>query len=101
MYLDAAFQDVVSSQSGIRTGGVSMIQLRDKQTGALLGSITEEELQFLIDQLEEESSEDRDYYLNRATLETLRNEGASRSLTDLLEKAMGDRDEAEVEWSRS
>ena len=31
-----------------------MIQLRDKASGELLGSISEEDLQFLVDNLEEE-----------------------------------------------
>jgi hypothetical protein len=36
-----------------------MIQLHDKDTGAPLGSITEAQLQFLIDQLEEERARTR------------------------------------------
>ena len=48
-----------------------MIQLRNKETGSLLGSISEEDLQFLIDNLEEEWEEDTDYYLNRETLDLL------------------------------
>ena len=77
-----------------------MIRLRDKETGAELGSITEEELQFLIDNLEEEWEEDQDYYLNRQTLEMLKGRGASPTLARMLEGAMGDRDDVEVEWSR-
>jgi processive 1,2-diacylglycerol beta-glucosyltransferase len=78
-----------------------MIQLRDKATGSVLGSISEEELQFLIDQLEEEWEEDTDYYLNRTTFEMLNTRGASQHLLDLLERAMGGRNEIEIEWSRS
>lgn len=77
-----------------------MIQLRDKASGTLLGSISEEDLQFLIDHLEEEWDEDTDYYLNRATVELLKEQGASQGLVDLLERAMGDRDDVEIEWSR-
>ncbi len=77
-----------------------MIRLRDKETGTELGSITEEELQFLIDNLEEEWEEDQDYYLNRQTLEMLKGRGASPTLVRTLEGAMGDRDDLEVEWSR-
>ena len=36
-----------------------MIKVHDKDTGTWIGSITEENLQFLISQLEEESSEPR------------------------------------------
>jgi hypothetical protein len=78
-----------------------MIQLRDKVTGSLLGSISEEDLQFLIDNLEEEWEEDTDYFINRTTLEMLVNLGAPQHLTDLIEQAMGDGDDIEIEWSRT
>ena len=45
-----------------------MVELRDKETGRILGSISDEQLQFLIDQLEEESETDTDYYIDAATL---------------------------------
>lgn len=77
-----------------------MITLHDKETGAFIGEITEEELQFLFDELEEESPEDRDYYLNRDELEVLEEEGADEALLTMLRKALGDRDEMEIEWSR-
>ncbi len=78
-----------------------MIQLRDKETGASIGDITEEQLQFLIDHLVEESEEDTDYYLDRATLDMLREKGLDASLLKLLEVALGDREDLEIEWSRS
>jgi len=76
-----------------------MIQLREKESGRLLGSISETDLQFLIDNLEEEWEEDQDYYLNQPTLEMLKSRGAPASLAELLEKAMGGKD-IEIEWSR-
>lgn len=77
-----------------------MIRLRIKETGTELGSITEEDLQFLIDNLEEEWEEDQDYYLNRQTLEMLKGRSISTSLAQMLERAMGEGDDVEVEWSR-
>ncbi len=77
-----------------------MIQLRNKETSSLLGSISDEDLQFLIDNLEEEWKEDADYYLNRTTLDMLKSQGASVPLMSLLETAMGDKDSIEIEWSR-
>jgi hypothetical protein len=79
---------------------LSMIQLRDKENGQSLGTISEEDLQFLIDQLEEESLDDKDYYLHRVTLEVLKEKGASQALMDVLTKALGDRDDMEFEWSK-
>jgi len=78
-----------------------MIQLLDKETGSHLGSISEEDLQFLIDNLEEESEDDTDYYLNHVTLEMLKKKGADQPLLDILESALGDREDVEIEWSRT
>jgi hypothetical protein len=77
-----------------------MIEIKDKGTGARIGSITEEQLQFLIDQLEEESAEDTDYYLNTTTLDMLEANGIDPPLLEMLRGALGDRDEMEIEWSR-
>ena len=76
-----------------------MIELRDKETGSHLGSISEDDLKFLIDNLEEESDDDTDYYLTHETLELLKGRGASAALTEVLESALGCRDEVEIEWS--
>ena len=78
-----------------------MIQLRDKESGAVLGSISEDDLQFLIDNLEEESEDDVDYYLNRSTLEIFKEKGISSALLSVLENALGEREDIEIEWSRA
>lgn len=77
-----------------------MIELKDKGTGQVLGSISEGQLQFLIDQLEEESHDDRDYYLNRTTLEALAGKSTDTELISLLRRALGESGEVEIEWSR-
>ena len=77
-----------------------MVKLYDKDTGAWLGTITEEQLQFLLDQLEEESSEDRDYYINDATLESFEEAGADPALIKVLRAALNGRTEMEIRWSR-
>lgn len=77
-----------------------MIEVRDKETGARLGSISERQLQFLIDELEEEHREDQDYYINRPTIEMFAEHGADEELLQFLRKALGDREEMEIEWSR-
>ena len=77
-----------------------MICLRDKDTGTTLGMISEQQLQFLRDQLEEESPEDDDYYINQATLEMLEEQGADRDVLDLLKQALGAREDMEIQWSR-
>jgi hypothetical protein len=46
-----------------------MPKLYDNGTGDLIGEISDDQLQFLKDQLEEESLEDRDYAIEEMTLE--------------------------------
>lgn len=77
-----------------------MIKLRDKDSQATLGTITETDLQFLIDQLEEEWDEDTDYYLNRTTFDLLKTKGASQTLMDILVPIFKDREDIEIEWFR-
>ena len=77
-----------------------MIDLKDKQTGPGIGSITEQQLQFLVDQLEEESGADTDYYLNTATLDMFKQNGIDPDLLSLLQRALGNRTEMEIEWAR-
>jgi processive 1,2-diacylglycerol beta-glucosyltransferase len=77
-----------------------MIHLQDKDTGAAIGTISEEQLQYLVDQLEEESRDDPDYYINAATLDLFEERGADKMLVTLLRTALGGRTEMEIRWSR-
>ena len=65
---------------------------------AQVGEISEEQLDMLVDNLEEEWPEDRDYYINRAMIETLKARGADSVLIHLLTEALGNRDEADILW---
>jgi len=75
-----------------------MIQLFNKENGKILGKITEQDLQFLKNQLVEESEDDTDYYLNRDELDVLKEKNAGRELIAVLELGFGDKDELEIEW---
>ena len=77
-----------------------MIQLFDKATSQSLGEITEEQFEFMVDALEEESEEDTDYYFTTDTIDLLEDEGADAGLIALLRKALGDKGEIEIRWSR-
>lgn len=77
-----------------------MIKLYDKAVGNFLGEITEQELKFLIDQLEEESETDDDYYLDRDTLDFLKEKGIDEALTALLEGTLGANDSVEIRYER-
>ena len=75
-----------------------MIQLLDKESGTILGTVTETQLQFLKDHLEEESEQDADYYITPDTLDILEEEGADAALMSLLRRALGSRQEMEVSY---
>ena len=77
-----------------------MIDLYNATTNQLIGSISEADLQVLIDSLEEESSEDKDYYIDEATLDVLVDGGASEQLVSLLRSAVTTAGGAEVRWQR-
>ncbi len=77
------------------------ITLYDNYSGAALGTLAEEQLRFLIDQLEEETSDDQDYYLNPGTLELLERRDADPELLAMLRKALGDKEGIEIRWART
>lgn len=77
-----------------------MIKLYDAATNAELGTITEAQLQFMMDQLEEESADDQDYYINADTIDMFEQRGADPALVALLRRALGDRMEMDIRWER-
>jgi hypothetical protein len=77
-----------------------MITLSLKDSGAFLGAIVEADLRLLIDQLEEETEEDTDYYVTPLTIDLLERGGASASLIRLLREAVGSSEGVDVAWKR-
>ena len=78
-----------------------MIRLHDAERNTLIGTITEDQLQFLVEELEEESAEDRDYYLSADTIDMLEEDGADSQLVSLLRSALAGREGFDVRWSRT
>ena len=78
-----------------------MPELYVKSTNKHLGHISEDELQFLMKQLEEESTEDEDYAVSRMTLDYMKGQKISANLQALLEEALGSADEVEVKFTKS
>ena len=77
-----------------------MIYLFDDETGARVGTITEDQLQYLIDQLEEDSTADTDYYINRDTLDAFEQNGADPALVGVVRAGLGNRGDKEIRWGR-
>ena len=63
-----------------------------------IGTISDVQLKFLVDELEEDHEDDREYFLDRETLELLSDNGADPELIAMLEKAMGNDDEMDIAW---
>lgn len=78
-----------------------MVYLYNKNTGDLLGEVGEEDLQFLIDQMEEESIKDQDYSITNLEISYFAEHGASLQLISLLRQALADQSEVIILWSRS
>jgi processive 1,2-diacylglycerol beta-glucosyltransferase len=77
-----------------------MIDLYNTETNELLGSITDADLQAIIDALEEESADDQDYYIDKATLDYMADGRLSDHLLGILREAVGEKDGVEIRWQR-
>ena len=77
-----------------------MFTLSLKDSGKLLGTIDDADLQVLVDQLEEEHEMDTDYYVCPATIELLEKNGASAGLLKLLKDAVGSSEGVDVAWKK-
>lgn len=77
-----------------------MIDLYNDTTDQLIGSITEADLKVLQDALEEESSEDHDYYIDRATIDVIGDGRATDHLLKVLRDALGSGDSVDIRWEQ-
>ena len=75
-----------------------MVELYDSKSGEQIGLIESSELQFLNDQLGEESSEDHDYRINQDTLKRLEEKGCPKILFEILKYALRDHEAMDIRW---
>ncbi len=75
-----------------------MVTLFDSDTNQPVGQISEAQLRFLMNHLEEESTEDRDYYISQDELEVLQEQGADPALLKVLTAALAGREGAELRY---
>ncbi len=71
-----------------------MYILKNKTTGKTIGIINAEQLGVLVNELEEESLTDKDYWLHKSILASFKD----IELVSMLEKAFGTHDEIEICW---
>jgi hypothetical protein len=67
-------------------------------TGDEIGTIDDKQLQFLVSQLEEDHDDDKDYFIDKDTLELLSDNGADPELLALLEKGLAGDEEMDISW---
>lgn len=77
-----------------------MPRLYAKQSGSLIGSITDADLQLMVDHLEEEGLTDDDYFMDEATIDILEENGASAPLVSLLREAVGETEGIDIRWEK-
>jgi hypothetical protein len=77
-----------------------MIDVYNSDTNELVGTITEADLEVLADHLEEESSEDQDYWIDQATLDVIGDGQATEHLMGVLRRALGTAEGVEIRWQR-
>lgn len=75
-----------------------MPRLTRLDTGDDIGNISDAQLKFLVEQLEEEHEEDDDYFVDRNTIEVMSDNGGDPELIAMLEKAIGDDDQMGIAW---
>ena len=76
-----------------------MVYLYNQSSGDLIGEINEDELQFMIDQMEEESTKDQDYSITSMEIAYFSQNGATPHLISLLSQALADQQEVIILWS--
>lgn len=65
-----------------------MPKLINKDTGKVIGTVEPSDIQFLIEQLEEEDLRDTDYFISADTVRLLEDNGASDELLEILRAAL-------------
>lgn len=76
------------------------IRISEKASGRTLGEVSEQDLQVLVGHMEEESSKDRDYYIESMAIDNLERLGASNEFVALLRGAVGSSEGIDIVWSR-
>lgn len=77
-----------------------MPRLYIEATNQVLGEVSDDELKVLFENLEEESTEDTDYYITPDTVDYLESRGADARLIQILRQAIGSSDGVDIRWAR-
>ena len=76
------------------------IRLDDPESGLPIGDISDTQLQYLADHLEEDEDAPQTYYIDEPTIDFLQSSGADRDLVALLRRAVSGREGVVIRWTR-
>lgn len=76
-----------------------MVTLYDSESGAQVGRLAEKQLQALMGWMEEESAEDREYYLTAEDCDLMEEQGIDPTLIEVLRGALRGRAEMDLRWA--
>ncbi len=77
-----------------------MITLYDAASGTQVGRITEPQLTALMGWMEEESTEDRDYYLTAEDCDLMEEQGIDPTLITTLRAILRGREDMDIRWAK-
>lgn len=77
-----------------------MPKLIDAESGLTLAEISDDQLDFMVEQLEEEDREDQDYFLDLDVIDLMEENGADEGLILLLRRALGSNEGIDIRWQR-
>ena len=77
-----------------------MIALFDVASGARVGRITEKQLEALMGWMEEESTEDREYYVTAEDCELMGEQGIDPTLVTVLQEALKGREDMDLRYAQ-
>ena len=77
-----------------------MVTLFDAASGARVGRITEAQLQVLVGWMEEEDSEDHEYYLTGEDCDLMEEQGIDPTLVEALRAALRGHEDMDLRYER-
>lgn len=78
-----------------------MVEIYDAERDTLLGTLSDEQFDAMTEALEEESTTDRDYWIDAATIDMLEEDAADPELIGMLRSALAGRDGMDIRWARA
>ena len=78
-----------------------MNTIRLVDTKEIIGTVTDEELDEIIDALEEETEDDQDYYVDANTLDYMEGLNVSANVLAMLKTALAGKESIDIEWDKA